>query len=594
MHRYRRDDTVGSNRLREVSKDLVSGMYYLQGLVHRNTSSPTSTDGEATSALTPKSENSDPMPGFVVVQDLNSGRTLAHFRSHEAEIEVMKFNPNGALLATAPVGGQTVHIHRIEPNPAETGQRRQQLLYKLERGLMHASIRSIAFSNDLRWVALASSSGTAHIFAISYGGGPVDAYTHPAILTEEPSSLGQTGSSSHSGNSATANPSVTTVSTSPSAQSNWKDKVVKAVSRRLPVSVVTKQLYVGAGEADAKVFVSTKPLRVQTGDRCVALYPLARVRQRVSYAHNDKPSSPSINASANYPLDVCFEAGKLRLMSANGVLEHYDLMPFVTASEQDVLRLAVHPRNQWDVCRREDWPGIYASPLGTAEATDGNDVSPQSGGSMHKQSRDESLDLARGDLLRGKWLSHAEIKSHESPIIPLWGSPQFRFMTLDENHGDVPLFVESVAATPVKVRGAGPSPVDPGSGRLVRRLDSSSDKYLKDGVKVAIETPTRFQHLHVASEKEVAETILVYDEDEGSGGSVDAGGPGDNRSNAEIAADGRSGPYYVNANDETALDADGYSLEDNVDDIFLQDEELYGDAILEEMKRRKQQKLKEN
>ena len=583
--------------LREVSKDLVSGIYYLQGLyVHRNSSRPASSlqqplDTASTAATsTELHEEGDPapVPGFVVVQDLTTGRTLAQFRSHSAEVEIMAFNPNGVLLATAPVGGQTVHIHRIEPGIGQSGKGRQRLLYKLERGLTHASIRSIAFSNDLRWVALASSSGTAHVFAINFGGGPVDAYTHPAVLADA-----EETNSSDNNNSSKLSSSLRSISKlSPSGSSaaslspNWKDKVVQAVSRRLPVSVVNKQLYATLGEVDAKVFVSTKPLRVKRDDRCVVLYPLARVRQRVSYAHLDKPSGAGLDQSVAYPLDLCFESSKLRVMSATGVLEHYELVPYVTASEQDVLCLEVHPRNRWDVCRREDWPGICASPLVEKEPTC-NPTHNNTNGSPE-------LGLAKGDLLRGDWLSRAEIKSHESPIIPLWGSPQFRFMTLNERYGELPLFVESVAATAVKVRGAGPSPIDPGSGRLVRRLDSDSDKHMKAGVKVAIATPTRFQNLHVASEKEAAETILVYDDDEGSGGRTEVTAHQE-RSHGHPEWLGQNGDVQRQGGEsEEEVEVEGYGFDDHADDIFLQDEELYGDAILEEMKRRKQQKLKEN
>lgn len=592
--------------LRNVSKDLVSGIYYLQGLyVHRKSAKET-VASDASSVTTEAREDGGAavIPGLVVVQDLSRGRTFVQFRSHESEVETMAFNPNGALLATAPVGGQTVHIHRIEPSAQPSGPGRQTLLYKLERGLTHASIRSIVFSNDLRWVALASSSGTAHIFAISFGGGKVDGYTHPAILAGAESPLSSPDAVKSSSLTGTANKSPSESSSVGSAasynplQGNWKDKVVQAMSRRLPVSVVDKQIYATPGDVDAKVFVSTKPLRKRQDDRCVVLHPLERVRQRVSYAHHDQSGSSGMPSCTDYPLDICFESGKLRMMSANGVLEAYDLVPFVAVSEQDTLRLAVHPKHRWDVCRREDWPGICALPIGVPSVQQGTASSTTEDETFTDNDAHEySLGLARGDLMRGDWLSHAEIKSHQSPIIPLWGSPQFRFMTLDDDHGDLPLFVESLSATTVKVRGAGPSPIDPGSGRLVRRLNTESDKHLKDGVKVAIQTPTRFHNLHVASEKEVADTILVYDEEE----------PGVNKDTSAIQSncgeignpEGGSSLWGIGTTEAETCGSESegeesFVSDDHADDIFLQDEELYGDAILEEMKQRKQHKLKEN
>ena len=52
-------------------------------------------------------------------------------------------------------------------------------MYKLVRGtLMDAEICSVSFSADGLWIAVATSHGTAHVFAISPNGGHVDAVTH--------------------------------------------------------------------------------------------------------------------------------------------------------------------------------------------------------------------------------------------------------------------------------------------------------------------------------------------------------------------------------------------------------------------------------
>ena len=49
--------------------------------------------------------------------------------------------------------------------------------------VMSAAIRDIGFSGDDRWVAVSSSHGTTHVFALHPTGGAVDATTHsPAAL----------------------------------------------------------------------------------------------------------------------------------------------------------------------------------------------------------------------------------------------------------------------------------------------------------------------------------------------------------------------------------------------------------------------------
>ena len=107
------------------------------------------------------------------------------FTAHRSSpISALQFDRSGRLLVTASQGGKTLKVFQI-PVQTETGPGMQAvisrplLLYTLTRGtFMDADICSISFSDDSLFVAVATSHGTAHIFAISPSGGAVDAVTH--------------------------------------------------------------------------------------------------------------------------------------------------------------------------------------------------------------------------------------------------------------------------------------------------------------------------------------------------------------------------------------------------------------------------------
>lgn len=100
----------------------------------------------------------------------NSLRTISHFQAHSEAIANLTFSPDGSLLATVDRSGTECRIFMVLPH---------QHLYTLTRGLTRASIQSITFSHNSRWVAMCSSNGTAHIFPINpHGGGKVNVFTH--------------------------------------------------------------------------------------------------------------------------------------------------------------------------------------------------------------------------------------------------------------------------------------------------------------------------------------------------------------------------------------------------------------------------------
>ena len=135
--------------------------------------------------------------GMVTVEELSpAGLTgvasPCHFAAHASSaISTLHFDENGQLLVTASITGKTLKVFSMSPSASlwsddddrrgscEGDVLRPRLLYRLVRGLViDAAICSVSFSVDRRWLALSSSHGTTHIFAINGCGGAVDAITH--------------------------------------------------------------------------------------------------------------------------------------------------------------------------------------------------------------------------------------------------------------------------------------------------------------------------------------------------------------------------------------------------------------------------------
>ena len=92
-----------------------------------------------------------------------------HIQAHDRTLGAIAVNDTGTLVATADETGTVVKVFRtgidVEGNP--TGNCEQ--LYDLWRGHKPAVISSLAFRNDDRFMAAASSSSTIHVFKLQGG-----------------------------------------------------------------------------------------------------------------------------------------------------------------------------------------------------------------------------------------------------------------------------------------------------------------------------------------------------------------------------------------------------------------------------------------
>ncbi|KAG0210436.1 hypothetical protein BGX28_009345, partial [Mortierella sp. GBA30] len=114
--------------------------------------------------------------GTVIIRDISmtSMPVVAHFRPHDHPITGCKFSPSGRLLLTVSRHGNVFHIHEVRPAMG-LGSRH---VYKLARGITHASVEDITFNEDETWVAVTTSRGTTHLYAINPFGGSPDVGAH--------------------------------------------------------------------------------------------------------------------------------------------------------------------------------------------------------------------------------------------------------------------------------------------------------------------------------------------------------------------------------------------------------------------------------
>lgn len=109
--------------------------------------------------------------GFVMIRDVRDRKLIAHFTAHNSDhVGALKFDHSGLLLVSVSLHGTSIKIFRIAAwiaNDNSTCPKANvDLIWKLSRGASSAYVRSISFSLDSSWIALATSHGTTHVFSL--------------------------------------------------------------------------------------------------------------------------------------------------------------------------------------------------------------------------------------------------------------------------------------------------------------------------------------------------------------------------------------------------------------------------------------------
>jgi WD40 repeat protein len=158
-----------------VAKDIAAGLYSFGDAA---ISWYFSTDDPASAARS--APGLSDFAGNVVIRDLKRNKVVAHFRAHETELSLIKFDPSGTLLVTAPSSGQYLNVYQVVAFPEHCRKHNMgsdqicKHLYKISRGITESYIRHISFSFDGRWLCVNSQKGSSHIYAMNRCGGKVD------------------------------------------------------------------------------------------------------------------------------------------------------------------------------------------------------------------------------------------------------------------------------------------------------------------------------------------------------------------------------------------------------------------------------------
>eukprot|EP00026_Physarum_polycephalum_P001335 Phypoly_transcript_01336.p1 GENE.Phypoly_transcript_01336~~Phypoly_transcript_01336.p1 ORF type:complete len:1082 (+),score=210.12 Phypoly_transcript_01336:99-3344(+) len=194
----------------DLAKEVASGLFYLGDMGRKTVtnylypddvqpgSNTTSSNLQVSAPEYKDNENA----GTIIIYDIKAKKNVLHFRAHSQPLSVLRFDPSGTLLVTSSVDGHNFNVFQIGLSGMGTGAGAgspsvagvaQELtyrhLYKLVRGVTNATIQDICFSADSKWMAVSSTRGTTHIYAINPQGGPVNVLTHVPATNRPPDML---------------------------------------------------------------------------------------------------------------------------------------------------------------------------------------------------------------------------------------------------------------------------------------------------------------------------------------------------------------------------------------------------------------------
>lgn len=130
-----------------------------------------------------------PVPGVLANDERQT------FRPGSSYSSVIAFSPCGTRLIAAQADGRSAHIFAIRPAGTKRSVMRGLCkgqvwhLYELRRGTTAATVRTISWSADGRWVGVATGRGTTHVFAVNPDGGSASAVSHVPIQYSNPAKI---------------------------------------------------------------------------------------------------------------------------------------------------------------------------------------------------------------------------------------------------------------------------------------------------------------------------------------------------------------------------------------------------------------------
>lgn len=326
---------------KESSKQLAAGVFslgdmgyktinnYVRELMQPEGGAQSANGGPAPQpgAPPPGVPNEQEYAGTVIIRDVVTRNVVAQFRAHTSPLSALAFDPSGTLVVTASVCGHSLNVFRITPqskgvNPSSLGSNGETHstahLYRLHRGLTNAVIQDIRFSSDSEWVAVSTTRGTTHMYAVSRFGGHVGPSTHVRTADRSGQPPAATWPSAN-GSQGGSPPGVTlsVVTRIRNSNGGWRGSVTGAAA---------------AATGRANMISGAVATCFHSGRAKIA---------------------PEECAAG-------FLEEQLYVLSPQGYLLRYWLRPYIgcdssSANAPEVLKLATEPRERWDVCRRVSW-----------------------------------------------------------------------------------------------------------------------------------------------------------------------------------------------------------------------------------------------
>ncbi|CAK9875821.1 unnamed protein product [Sphagnum jensenii] len=367
--------------------------------------------------------------GTVIVRDFVSKTIVAQFRAHSSPLSALAFDPTGTLLVTASVHGHNLNVFRLTP-PSATGANTAGWdvntsyahLYKLYRGVTNAVIQDISFSGDSQWIAVSSSRGTNHLFAISPFGGVVGPHTHGTVpadgligptLIPAPAFPWWSSTAPVRVNQQPLHPpppaiNLNAVSRIKNGNSGWRQTVtsaaVAAAGRPNALAGAVAAVFHAGGRVGVDSEIETGSLK----DQLWILCPTGHLLRYVLH--------PTAGDEGGY------SNGSAQTASVGA--------PGSTGLSQD-LKVIVEPLERWDVCRRPNW-------VEREERIESEVAFHEEVGYAGDAKSAGMLNLGGSPWMLGKeamtieemhrwFMSNAEVQMHQARPLPIWAKAKIHF-----------------------------------------------------------------------------------------------------------------------------------------------------------------------
>ncbi|XP_031265258.1 autophagy-related protein 18h [Pistacia vera] len=400
---------------------------YYQDIVPDGSSPPLSSNSSwKVSRGASHSAESD-VAGMVVVKDFVSRAVISQFRAHTSPISALCFDPSGTLLVTASIHGNNINVFRIMPSCSKhrTSSASQNYdwssshvhLYKLHRGMTSAVIQDICFSNYSQWIAIVTSRGTCHIFALAPFGGEtvlqiqnsnVDGPSLTPVLSLPWWSGPSFMTNQHSFPLPLPAPvTLSVVSRIKNNNSGWLNTVSNAASSAAGRASIPSGAVAGVFHSSVPQDLQPAHLKVNALEHLLVYTPSGNVVQyKLLSSTGGETSETSLRTGHSYSAQI----------------------------QDEELGVKVEPVQGWDVCRRTDWPE-------REECISGITVGQKEVSGMIMDTSDcEDNDTGHKEYVKLHDQSHLHISNAEvqmsSGRILIWQNSKIHFYTMNPLEND--------------------------------------------------------------------------------------------------------------------------------------------------------------